>query len=76
VAAHARGVPLKLAALPDATIAERYGCALALVRPDGHIAWRGDTAPADPGALIDCVRGAVSGRACAATTDRMTASGG
>jgi len=29
-----------------------------LVRPDGHVAWRGDAAPADPVALIDRIRGA------------------
>jgi hypothetical protein len=29
-----------------------------LVRPDGHVAWRGDDAPADPLAVIDLVRGA------------------
>jgi hypothetical protein len=29
-----------------------------LVRPDGHVAWRGDSLPADVGALLDTVRGA------------------
>jgi hypothetical protein len=29
-----------------------------LVRPDGHVAWRGDAEPLHPGALIDTVRGA------------------
>jgi hypothetical protein len=28
------------------------------VRPDGHVAWRGDEVPADPGAVLDQVRGA------------------
>ncbi len=28
-----------------------------LVRPDGHVAWRGDTLPDDAGALIERVRG-------------------
>ena len=33
-----------------------------LVRPDGHVAWRGDEAPgpADAAAIIDRVRGADS----------------
>jgi hypothetical protein len=31
---------------------------LVLVRPDGHVAWRGDILPDDPQALIDRVRGA------------------
>jgi 2-polyprenyl-6-methoxyphenol hydroxylase-like FAD-dependent oxidoreductase len=33
---------------------------LLLVRPDQHIAWRGDHAPPDPGQLIDHLRGADS----------------
>jgi hypothetical protein len=28
-----------------------YGRDLALIRPDQHVAWRGDTAPADADAL-------------------------
>jgi hypothetical protein len=36
---------------------ELYGCAIALVRPDGIVAWRGDTCPADPEALVDQVTG-------------------
>jgi hypothetical protein len=29
-----------------------------LVRPDGHVAWRGDTLPDDPLSVADLVRGA------------------
>ena len=29
-----------------------------LVRPDGHVAWRGDQVPADAAGLVDTVRGA------------------
>jgi hypothetical protein len=29
-----------------------------LVRPDGHVAWRGDAPPANPEQIIDIVRGA------------------
>ncbi len=38
-------------------IAKLYERAFVLVRPDGHVAWRGDTLPSDAGALIDKVRG-------------------
>jgi hypothetical protein len=31
---------------------------MVLVRPDGHVAWRGDRVPADAGQLFDHVRGA------------------
>ena len=41
-----------------ADAAALYGSALVLVRPDGHVAWRGDRAPDDALAMIDTVRGA------------------
>jgi 2-polyprenyl-6-methoxyphenol hydroxylase-like FAD-dependent oxidoreductase len=56
-AAAARGVPLESVPLHEADAASLYGCRLALVRPDGHIAWRGDALPRDAGAMIDRVRG-------------------
>jgi 2-polyprenyl-6-methoxyphenol hydroxylase-like FAD-dependent oxidoreductase len=59
-AAQARGAPLAIAKGPPEA-AELYGNRLVLVRPDGHVAWRGDKAPADPLALIDTVRGAGTG---------------
>jgi hypothetical protein len=40
-------------------VASLYGAALVLVRPDAHVAWRGDDV-ASPGAIIDRVRGAPS----------------
>jgi hypothetical protein len=39
-------------------VRDLYPHKLALVRPDQHIAWRGDTEPSDPMALIDLIRGA------------------
>jgi Aromatic-ring hydroxylase, C-terminal len=53
-----RGVPLAVAAIPDPNIRELYERRLVLVRPDGHVAWRGDAMPEDPLAVVDCVRGA------------------
>jgi 2-polyprenyl-6-methoxyphenol hydroxylase-like FAD-dependent oxidoreductase len=40
---------------------ELYGCAIALVRPDGVVAWRGDSCPAEPEALLDRVTGQMGG---------------
>jgi 2-polyprenyl-6-methoxyphenol hydroxylase-like FAD-dependent oxidoreductase len=57
-AAKARGVPLRDTALPDPDIAALYETKLVLVRPDGHVAWRGDESPADPEAIVDRIRGA------------------
>jgi hypothetical protein len=60
-AAEARGVPLRVVTIADPAVAEAYEATLALVRPDGHSAWRGDAPPDDAGALIDIVRGAARG---------------
>jgi hypothetical protein len=57
-AAQARGVPLRTETLDEPSAAELYERKLVLVRPDGHVAWRGDNLPRDPLALIDRVRGA------------------
>jgi 2-polyprenyl-6-methoxyphenol hydroxylase-like FAD-dependent oxidoreductase len=53
-----RGVPLRVETIANPEIAGLYERALVLVRPDGHVAWRGDAPPADPLALADTVRGA------------------
>jgi hypothetical protein len=53
-----RGVPLRVEGLAAPEILHLYERKLVLVRPDGHVAWRGDTEPADGGVLVDCVRGA------------------
>lgn len=51
------GVPLKRYRLHRPDLRERYGAPYVLVRPDGHIAWRGDTTPTDIRAVFDRVRG-------------------
>jgi hypothetical protein len=56
-AARNRGAPLKVLDMHDPTAAILDGCGL-VSRPDQHVAWRGDTLPADSFALIDRVRGA------------------
>jgi 2-polyprenyl-6-methoxyphenol hydroxylase-like FAD-dependent oxidoreductase len=57
-AAQARGVPFETVAIDDPGLAALYERRLVLVRPDGHVAWRGDAAPDDPGAVIEVARGA------------------
>ncbi len=57
-AAAERGVPLAVETIGDADLAALYERKLVLVRPDGHVAWRGDAAPADSSTVIDTVRGA------------------
>ena len=57
-AAKSRVVPLKVKSVFQPEIAELYERRLVLVRPDGHVAWRGDEPPEDAGAVIDVVRGA------------------
>jgi 2-polyprenyl-6-methoxyphenol hydroxylase-like FAD-dependent oxidoreductase len=56
-AAAARAMKLSVQRVGEAAVAAAYGAALVLVRPDGHVAWRGDAAPADPGPVLDRVRG-------------------
>jgi 2-polyprenyl-6-methoxyphenol hydroxylase-like FAD-dependent oxidoreductase len=56
-AAHERKVPLEVVeGSPEASAL--YERTLVLVRPDGHVAWRGNAAPDDALAVIDRVRGA------------------
>ncbi|MFM0281292.1 FAD-dependent oxidoreductase [Paraburkholderia sediminicola] len=59
-AASAHGVPLRTVPITTRDVAAIYERKFVLVRPDGHVAWRGDEMPDDPLALIDRMRGAVS----------------
>jgi hypothetical protein len=56
-AASERGVPLTVLAPADARFSALYQRRFALVRPDQHVAWRGDGLPRDCLDLIDRVRG-------------------
>jgi hypothetical protein len=51
-AARRRGVPLEATTLEDPAVRSVYERKLVLVRPDGHVAWRGDILPADSGAIV------------------------
>jgi hypothetical protein len=57
-AANERKVPLAVHRIANPAAASLYARKLVLVRPDGHVAWRGDAPPPDPLAVIDTVRGA------------------
>jgi 2-polyprenyl-6-methoxyphenol hydroxylase-like FAD-dependent oxidoreductase len=59
-AAAARRVPMRHVPLDAPHLLALYERRLVLVRPDGHVAWRDDAAPADPLAVIDRVRGATA----------------
>jgi 2-polyprenyl-6-methoxyphenol hydroxylase-like FAD-dependent oxidoreductase len=54
-----RGVPLKVLDIERPNAATFYGSGLVLSRPDQHVAWRSDSLPVDPLALIDRVRGSI-----------------
>lgn len=55
-----RKVPLTVHTFDEPELAELYERNLVLVRPDDHVAWRGQEVPADPVALVDIVRGSVA----------------
>ena len=57
-AAAQRGLPLAVLDVISHEVSEFYRHKLVLVRPDQHVAWRGDAEPADPLDLVDLVRGA------------------
>jgi 2-polyprenyl-6-methoxyphenol hydroxylase-like FAD-dependent oxidoreductase len=55
-AAQQSGMPLEVVAIDEPAVATAYERRLVLVRPDGHVAWRGDEL-ADPHAIISTVCG-------------------
>jgi 2-polyprenyl-6-methoxyphenol hydroxylase-like FAD-dependent oxidoreductase len=56
-AAAERGIPLKIVDIRDDHARTLYERDLVLIRPDHHVAWRGDAAPDQPGAILDRIRG-------------------
>jgi 2-polyprenyl-6-methoxyphenol hydroxylase-like FAD-dependent oxidoreductase len=55
-----RGVPLAVLDVGEPDARALYARKLVLVRPDQHVAWRGDGEPSAPMDLIDLVRGAAT----------------
>ncbi len=58
-AAAKRDMPLKILAPANARLRQRYEARYALIRPDQHVAWRGDAIPEDCDALLAQVTGAM-----------------
>ena len=56
-AAQERNVPLKVVAIDVPEARDLYPKALTLIRPDQHVAWRGDRAPDQADRLLDRVLG-------------------
>jgi len=58
-AARAVGMPMMLRDIDNPEARALYDAKLVLVRPDGHVSWRGD-AVADARAIVDVSRGAIA----------------
>ncbi|HME74763.1 MAG TPA: FAD-dependent monooxygenase [Mycobacterium sp.] len=56
-AAADRGMPLKIVDIREDHARRLYERDLVLIRPDHHVAWRGDNVPDQPGAILDRIRG-------------------
>ncbi|HEY0747100.1 MAG TPA: FAD-dependent monooxygenase [Steroidobacteraceae bacterium] len=52
--ARAAGVPMDVLRLPDPALRELYQAKRALIRPDQHVAWRGDAWPANEVLAVAC----------------------
>jgi 2-polyprenyl-6-methoxyphenol hydroxylase-like FAD-dependent oxidoreductase len=66
-AAAQRGVPLTLVDVDGRDPRALYAQKLVLIRPDQHVAWRGNEEPTHPMELIDLLRGAANVGASKAT---------
>jgi hypothetical protein len=62
-AAQRRGLPFTTLTLPQEPAWQLYESKLVLVRPDQHVAWRGDRLTVAPGELLDRCLGAEAPRA-------------
>ncbi|MCC8244951.1 FAD-dependent monooxygenase [Saccharothrix luteola] len=58
-----RGLPVRHLVVRERRVRELWERDLVLVRPDHHVAWRGNRSPTDPTEVVDRVRGATGGPA-------------
>ena len=56
----ARHLPLKIVAPDDRRLRGRYEARFALIRPDQHVAWRGDALPANADGLLARIAGGLA----------------
>ncbi|MCZ8310325.1 MAG: FAD-dependent monooxygenase [Magnetospirillum sp.] len=68
-----RGVPFVVERITDSSIADLYEMPLVLVRPDGHVAWRGTTID-NPEHIVEVVRGAGAAYRASGETPQKVAS--
>lgn len=54
-----RKIPIKVLAPGDSRLQDRYEARFVLIRPDQHVAWRGNDLPADAASLMDCLTGTI-----------------
>ncbi len=74
-AAKAAGVPMKTLLIDDPEVAHLYERRLVLVRPDGHVCWRGDGLGLAPEELIATVTGWRMGQSSDASEPLRAAAG-
>lgn len=72
-AAASRGVPLKLLQPHDTRLRARYEARFTIIRPDQHVAWRGNECPANTDAILAQVTGSQTGPSYAAARSQQTA---
>jgi hypothetical protein len=68
--AEAAGVPVKILREPAPSVAQLYQARLTLIRPDQHVAWRGDAWPVDGAALLGRVTGRAAAREYSTATNK------
>ncbi len=59
------GIPLKVLQLGDARLPRRYGAAFTLIRPDQHVAWRGERLLDDFATILRTATGSAGERTAA-----------